>query len=63
MAGYFYKSSTIHLFHKWPPSNFLSNKVFKDIDDITLPSTAKYVILGSLSVFSLTAAKLWLFQI
>ena len=53
----------IHLLNKWLPSNVLSGKVFKDIDAITLSSTAKYVILGSLSGFGLMATKLWLFQI
>ena len=60
---YFHVSAVIHLFHKWPHSNVLSGKVFKDIDAITLSSTAKYVNMGSLSGFGLMATKLWLFQI
>ena len=35
----------------------------KEIDVTTLPSTKRYVILESFSVFGFTAAKLWLIQI
>ena len=53
----------IHHIHKWPPCSFLFVSVFKEIHVTPLPSTAKYVILESFSVFGLTAAKLWLIQI
>ena len=45
------KTRSIHLLiHKWPPSNFLSDKVFKEIDAIVLPSTAK-CYLGKFECF------------
>ena len=51
-----------HHIHKWPPSNFLFLEVFKEIRITTLPSTTKYVILESFSVFGSTVTKLWLFK-
>ena len=49
---------TIALLHcqyrtdKWPPSNFLFDYVrFPKNDDITLMSTAKYIIWSNLSIF------------
>ena len=45
------------------PVIFLFGCTSKEIHVITLPSTTKYVILGSFRVFGLTATKLWLIQI
>lgn len=53
----------IHHIHKKAPCNFLSVYVFKEIHVTTLPSAIKYVILGSISVFGLTAATLLTIQI
>ena len=73
MPAYYYAFSpitllyivlTMHLHtHKWPPCNFLFGYVFKEFCVVTVPNTTKYVILRSLSIFGLTAAKLWLIQI
>ena len=51
---------SIHHVHKWPPCSFWFGCIFKEIHIIILPSTIKYVIPESFSIFGLTAAKLWL---